>query len=62
MKKILLNSVTTEHCQLDTTPFSFIIKLKSNFKTPDIETVELVNDSEYFQRIEILWGDLVEWL
>ncbi len=39
-----------------------IFQLKANFKTPDIENDEIVNDSEYLQRIEMLWGDSAEWL
>ncbi len=39
-----------------------ILQLETNFITPDIETVELMNDSEYLQRVEMLWGDSAEWL
>ncbi len=62
MRQTLFNTAKWEHCHLAVTPFSFIQKLKLNLKPPDIETIGLVNDSEYFQRIEMLWGDSVEWL
>ncbi len=39
-----------------------ILQLETNFITPDIETVELMNDSEYLQRVEMLWRDSAEWL
>ncbi len=39
-----------------------ILQLESNFETPDLETAELINDSEYLQRVEMLWGDSAEWL
>ena len=66
MRETLLNPATSEyyqldnHYQLDNT--CSILELEPNFKTLDIETVELVNDSEYLNRIEMLWGDWVEWL
>ncbi len=60
MRQTLLNLAKSEHCQLDNSSSS--LGLEPNFTTLDIETVELMNDSEYFQRIEILWGDSPEWL
>ena len=39
-----------------------ILQLEENFKTPDVETVEVLNDSEYLERLDMLWGDLAEWL
>lgn len=62
MEKTLLNTAKSEHCQLDNTSASFALELEANFTTPDIETIEVVNDSEYFQRIEMLWGDSAEWV
>ncbi len=34
-----------------------ILQLEKNFKTPELKTIELLNDSEYLNRLEILWGD-----
>ena len=62
MEKTLLNTAKSEHYQLDNSSTAFALELEANFITPDIETVELVNDSEYFQRIEMLWGDSAEWV
>ena len=64
MREILLNPANPEDYELDTVPVSSrsILQLELNFKTPDIETVELINDSEYLQRIDMLWGDSAEWL
>ena len=39
-----------------------ILQLKDNLKTPDVETLEVLNDSEYLERLDMLWGDLAEWL
>ena len=39
-----------------------ILQLESNFETPDLETAELINDSEYLQRLDMLWGDSAEQL
>ena len=39
-----------------------ILQLEQNFESPDTETIELIDDSEYLQRVEMLWGDSVEWL
>ena len=41
---------------------SSVLKLKLNSKTPDIETVEVMNKSPYLQRLEMLWGDSAEFL
>ena len=32
-----------------------ILQIEKNFKTPNIKTIELLNDSEYLNRLEILW-------
>ena len=61
MKKILFNSVKTEDSQVDTTHFSLSQKLEPNSKNLDNETVEVLNDSEYLERLEMLWDDLTEW-
>ena len=37
-----------------------ILQLERNFRTPDNETVQILNDSEYIERLEILWGDSAE--
>lgn len=39
-----------------------IFQLERNFTTPDIETVELMNDSEYIERLEMLWEDSAQKL
>ena len=39
-----------------------ILQLKDNLKTPDVETLEVLNDSEYLERLDMLWGDSAEWL
>lgn len=39
-----------------------ILQLERDFENPDIETAELINESEYLQRVEMLWGDSAEWL
>ncbi len=38
-----------------------ILQIETNFATPDGETFELMNDSEYLNRLEMLWGDSSEW-
>ena len=62
MRETLFNEAKSEHCQLDKTPSYSIVQLELNFKTRDIETVELVNDSKYLQRVEMLWGDSAKWV
>ncbi len=39
-----------------------ILQLKRNFRTLDIQTMQVLNDSEYLNRLEMLWEDSVEWL
>ena len=39
-----------------------IFQLESNSKNLDNETVELMNDSEYLERLEMLWDDSAELL
>ncbi|MDJ0678574.1 MAG: hypothetical protein QNJ18_01765 [Xenococcaceae cyanobacterium MO_167.B52] len=51
--KIYLHSITLKQS---------ILQLEENLKTPDKETVEVLNDSEYLERLEMLWGDSAEWL
>ena len=62
MKKPLLNQLIAEDSQLYTTPFSLIQKLESNYNSPDSEIIELMNDSEYLERINMLWNDSAELL
>ncbi|MDJ0683036.1 MAG: hypothetical protein QNJ18_24630 [Xenococcaceae cyanobacterium MO_167.B52] len=66
MRQILFNSAfnsaKSEDEVLDTSPDSSVVEPQPNFKKPELETVELVNNYEYFQRFEILWDDLAEWL
>ncbi len=62
MKKALLNRVRPEHSQLNTTPFSFIQQLEPNCKNLDNETVEVLNDSQYLNRLEMLWENSAEEL
>lgn len=59
MKKKLLNSAKSKHYGLDN-GYS-IFGLESNLKNPDIETIQVLNDSEYLNRLHRLWGDLTEW-
>ena len=60
MKKALLNPVRPEHSQLDAIPFSFIQKLELNCRNLDDETIQVLNDSEYLERLDMLWGDSAE--
>lgn len=76
MKKRLLNLVKSEHYEVipgsvfskrsNDDKFkntaSSVLKLRLNSKISDIETLELVNNSQYIQRLEMLWGDSVEFL
>ena len=62
MKEQLLTLVKTEYCQIDTTPFAFMFDSEENFETLDIETLEVLDNSEYLERLEILWGDSEESL
>ena len=39
-----------------------ILQLKDNSPTPDLETVQILNDSEYLQRLEMTWGDSAKGL
>lgn len=57
-----MNPVKSEPCQLDTTTDYSIVEPEPNLEMPDIKTVEVVSDYKYFQRIEILWDDLTEWI
>ena len=59
MNKTLLNLVKPQDSHLDNTPFSFIqkLKLKLNYKNLNNETVEVLNDSEYLERVKMLWED-----
>ncbi len=59
-KEALFNTVRPEYSQLDATTFSFIEKVVPNYKKLDNETVEVLNGSEYLERIEILWEDSAE--
>ena len=66
MRQILFNSAfnsaKSEDEVLDTIPDSSVVEPQPNLKKPELETVELVNNYEYFQHFEILWDDLAEWL
>lgn len=59
MNETLLNLIKPQYSQLDNTSFSFIqklkLKLKLNYKNVNNKTVEVLNDSEYLERLEILW-------
>ena len=57
MKKALLNTVRPEYSELNTTPFSFIQKLELNFNSLDNETIQVLNDSEYLERLDMLWSE-----
>ncbi len=62
MNKTLLNLVKPQHSRWDSTPFSFIKKLKSNRQNLEHETVEVLNDSEYLERLKMLWEDSAQKL
>lgn len=62
MKEQLLTPVKPQYCQIDTTPFTYILDSEENFETLDIETLEVLDNSEYLERLEIVWGDSEEWL
>ncbi len=62
MRQTLLNLATSAHWDLNNSDDSSVVKPEPNLKMPNLETVELVNNYKYFQRFEILWDDLAEWL
>ncbi len=62
MKKALFNPVRPEHSQLDIIPFSLSQKLEPNCKNLDNETLQVLKDSEYLERLEMLWEDSAERL
>ena len=62
MRQPFFNSAKSEDGELDISTDSSIVEPEANLKMPDFETVELVNNYKYFQRFEILWDDLTEWL
>ena len=34
-----------------------ILQLEDKLETPDNETLAVLNDSEYIERLDMLWGD-----
>ena len=39
-----------------------ILQLEDKFKTPDNETLKVIIDAEYIERLNMLWGYSAQWL